>query len=173
MRLLDTITGEGFTSEIWQDSDGRVFFVADADIDCDGGSNPHHDPCWQRDTSLHFPRRGQPGSKPIDSERVPGIVVPPIIVTAVAGIVLGCRGRATKMRKRNGLWQDIASADAVVFDTGPTRKDGELTPALAKLLGIDPNPNTGGEDAAIIRYELWPGVPAVVDGLTYDLQPHG
>jgi hypothetical protein len=150
--------GERFTSEIVEDDHGRVYFMADADIDCDGGSNPHHDPCWQPDTTLHH--RG----RPIDSETVPGIVVPPAILRGVKGVVLGCRARATNTRTGQ-------SADAVVFDQGPTRKTGELSPALAKLIGINPNPNTGGEDAPVVLYELWPGEAAVVNGVTYALQP--
>lgn len=37
-RILDTLTREGFTAEILEHADGRVAFVADADIDADGAN---------------------------------------------------------------------------------------------------------------------------------------
>ena len=37
-RVLATITGEGFTCPITEDDDGRVHFMADADIDADGAN---------------------------------------------------------------------------------------------------------------------------------------
>lgn len=161
-RLLQTISGEGFVSQIWEEPDGRVWFVADFDNDADGGSNPDHDPDWQPDTSLHFPK--QPGGKAIDAERVPGIVVPGWLPKSVKGVVLGCKGRATNLR-------NMKSADAVVHDTGPLKKDGEGTPELARRIGINPNARNGGEDSAAVLYEIWPGVPAVVDGVQFQLQP--
>jgi hypothetical protein len=38
MRILGTITSEGYVCEIREDSDGRVHFIADADIDADGAN---------------------------------------------------------------------------------------------------------------------------------------
>lgn len=163
-KLLGHVDGEGFLSQVWLELDKgvyRVWFVADYDNDADGGDNPDNDRCWQADTSLHFPKR--PGGKPIDAEKVPGIVVPGWLVAKVPGIVLGCHGRATNLR--NMMWED-----AVVHDTGPQNKDGEGTPALSRRIGIDPNANHGGEDFAAVLYEFWPDVPAVVDGITYELQ---
>lgn len=153
MKILGIIQG----CEIKEDTDGRVEVVADADIDCDGGSNPHHDPCWQPDTLLHLHGHA------IDAESVPYIVVPPLIVRETRGTVMGSQARVTHLE--NGR-----TCMAVVADLGPSRKIGELSPAAARLLGINPNPNTGGEERHIIRYELWPGLPAVVDGITYTLQ---
>jgi len=140
--------------------DGHLSFIADADIDCDGGANPQHDPCWQRDTTLHH------HGHPVDAERVPFIVVPPSIVRAVAPVVMGCQAKITNTL--NGQ-----SCLAVVADTGPAKKLGELSPAAARRLGINPNPNTGGESRPVILYELWPGQPATVDGESYQLQPAG
>lgn len=154
MRIIETIQG----CEIIEESDLRVHFVADADIDCDGGSNPFRDPCWQPDTTLHH------GGKAIDAEAVPFIVVPPVIVKKTLGAVMGCRARAT-----NTLTG--ACVDCVVADIGPTRKIGELSPAAAKAIGINANPVSGGEESRIILYELWPGTPATVRGVTYSLQP--
>ena len=38
MRILGTISGEGFVCTITEDTDGRVHFTADADIDADGAN---------------------------------------------------------------------------------------------------------------------------------------
>ncbi len=91
------------------------------------------------------------------------MVVPGWLPAAVGPIVLGCMGRATNLA--NGL-----QAFCVVADTGPLKKTGEGSPALAELIGIDPNPNTGGEDTPTILWECWPGQAAIVNGVTYNLQ---
>lgn len=158
MKSLGTLGAEGFQSTIWLNDDGRIFFVADADIDSDGGSNPDHDPYWQADTTLHH------NGKPIDAETVPGVVVPGWIPRSVGPIVMGCRARITNLRT-------MQSCDAVVHDLGPKTKDGELTPEAARRVGINPNSVTGGEERPVVLYECWPGVPAFVDGVTYSLQP--
>jgi hypothetical protein len=161
MKLLATIQskGEGYTSDVWEDADGRVHFMGDADIDCDGGSNPKHDPCWQGDTTLHH------DGNPIDAESVPFIVVPPIIISSVLGVVLGCLAQVTNTR--NGK-----SVLAVVADVGPSKKLGEISPACAKAIGVDADPNVGGEESPVISYELWPGKAAEVNGVLYSLQAH-
>jgi hypothetical protein len=38
MRIIGTITNEGFSCDIHEDDDGRVHFTADADIDADGAN---------------------------------------------------------------------------------------------------------------------------------------
>lgn len=132
-----------------------VSFLADADIDCDGtGGNPHHDPCFQPHT------RYQPD---LCAEEVPYIVVPPVVLTQTKGKVLGSHCEVTNVR--NGK-----SAVALVGDSGPTRKIGELSPVLAVLLGLDPNPNSGGTEDKIILYTIYVGRPAQVNGKTYPTQ---
>ncbi len=42
--------------------------------------------------------------------------------------------------------------------------------AASLALGIPYSARTGGEDKPRFLYELWPGVPAVVNGITYPLQ---
>ncbi len=158
MKKLGILTGEDYESIIWQRDGGSIFFIADFDIDSDGGTNPDHDPDWNPDTSLHY------HGKPIDAERVAGIVIPVWIVKAVKPIVLGCQAKATNLNTMSRYL-------AVIHDTGPLRKNGEGTPYLARKINIDPNSVHGGEDNPIILFEFWPGVPAVVDGIKYDLQP--
>jgi hypothetical protein len=94
----------------------------------------------------------------VDSETVPYIVVPPLIVQKTAGVVRGCRARVS--------WNG-RSVDCVVADRGPARKIGELSIAAARALGINPSPRNGGRNVPDVFYELWPGVAAP----GYVLQP--
>lgn len=157
--IITSMASETYHASVYLDDDGRIYFTADADIDCDGGKNPHKDPCWQPETTLQL------NGKSIDADVVPFIVVPPVIVKSVNPIVLGCQAQVTN--GRNGK-----SVLCVVADLGPKKKLGELSPAAARAIGIDPNPNTGGEESATVFYELWPGTPALVNGIEYKLQPY-
>ena len=136
------------------------------------------DPCpgaYVSATSLHlFDNSGNrlPDSSPlkyVDSATVPFIVVPPMIVRGVAGIVLGCRCVVTNSRNDR-------SVEAVVADGGPSNHLGEISVACAKAIGVPigvAHPaNGGGAFSPTIRYRLFPGTAAVVNGVTYPLQ-HG
>lgn len=156
-RELATFTAEGFTTTAFEDSDGRCHMMADFDVDVDGSGSSHGDPYYQPDTTLH--RNG----RPLNSDLENFIVLAPPLIKKVRGIVLGCRARVSYRGR---------SFDAVVGDVGPTRKVGEGSYRLAQLLGMNPSPISGGEDSPIVLYEWWPGIPAVVDDLTYSLQPY-
>jgi len=151
-KLIGTIEGQDIRYK-----DGVVSYTAKAAIDCDGSDNRHHDPCWQADTSLHH------DGKPIDAESVPYIVVPPLILNGVAEIVLGSQARVT--HTGTGKW-----TFAVVAAIGPRRKLGELSCECARRIGLDGNPNRGGTDDKVIRYEVFVGTPADVDGVVYSLK---
>jgi hypothetical protein len=138
--------------------DNVVHYVAKAAIDCDGSDNRHNDPCWQAETSLSH------NGKPIDAETVPYIVVPPAIIKGVKPVVLGSMAIVTNTK--NGK-----STKAVVADVGPRRKIGELSCECARRIGLNGNPNFGGTDEKIIKYEIFVGTPAIVDGVTYKLKP--
>lgn len=156
MRKIGTIQG----CEIFEEEDGRVHFTADADVDCDGsGGNELDDPFFQADTTLHH------DGKALNAELVPFIVVPKMVIVGVKGVVMGAQARVTNTHNNR-------SCLAVVGDLGPSRKIGEVSCQCARLLGLSGNPNIGGTDEHIILYEIWPGTPAVVDGVTYELQPH-
>lgn len=156
-RILATIQGAEIHHEIDSAGYETVTFTADMDIDCDGsGGNPFHDPCFQPDTRLHH------HGKPLWAERVPYAVVPPIVISGTRGIVMGALCEVTYRGK---------TVFAVVGDSGPTRKVGEGSPRLAELLGIDPNPNHGGTDDFEVTYKIHVGIPAVIDGVHYELQP--
>lgn len=144
------------------EEDGRVFFVADADIDCDGsGGNPDRDPYFQPDTTYHH------NGKALNAYEVPFIVVPPAIIRLTKQTVLGCAARLTYAKTGK-------SCQCIVGDIGPTFKLGECSPAAAKLVGIPPSPVNGGvSDYDLVTYELWPGQVAKIDGITYALQRSG
>lgn len=98
----------------------------------------------------------------VDSETVPYICVPPLIIKGVRPIVMGCQGRITYHGR---------TVNAVVADAGPLRKIGEISIAAARAVGIPSSPRKGGIDDPEVEYELWPGVPGVVNGETFTLQP--
>ena len=155
MTLLPIINGE----RIIELPSGKVVFIGDADIDCDGsGGNPDHDPYFQPDTTLH--RNG----RALNAYLERFIVVPPAIVCGVPGVVMGCQAHAVNLL--NGR-----ECTAVVGDLGPTSKIGELSVACAIALGLNGNPNYGGTSEHVIFYSLKPGQAAIVDGIRYELQP--
>ncbi len=80
------------------------------------------------------------------------------------GVVLGCKAMVEHLD--NGK-----QCDAVAADVGPANHAGEGSIALAHALDIPSNPKHGGIEKHVIRYTLWPGVPAVVNGETFVLQP--
>jgi hypothetical protein len=134
------------------------------------------DPCpgaYVSATSLLlFDKNGQPlpdcsPFKYVDSATVPFIVVPPMIMEAVAGTVLGCRCLVTN----SGTGK---TTEAVVADIGPSNHLGEISVACAKAIGVSTGTthpaNGGGAASPTIRYQLFPGTAAVVNGVTYPLQ---
>lgn len=102
---------------------------------------------WYRDRRL---AQDDPASY-VDSETVPYIVVPPLVIQRTKGVVRGCKARVSL----NGL-----AVNCVVADKGPRTKIGELSIAAARAIGVNPSPRTGGTNAPEILYELWPGIAA-------------
>lgn len=150
--------GEGYSADVFDNQDGSYEFTGDMDIDVDGSPNWRRDPYGQSDTSLHY------NGSPIDSDSVPGIVLPPECIKFVQGIVLGCQ---CQVSYRGVL------VDAVVFDVGPHNKLGEGSAELARRLGVNDSPINGGVSEPEVLYQYWPGKPAVVDGVQYELQHYG
>lgn len=87
----------------------------------------------------------------VDSETVPYIVVPPLVIQATAGIVRGCKARVTLRDK---------SVECLVADKSPRTKIGELSIAAARAIGLNSSPRHGGTEKPELLYELWPGVAA-------------
>jgi hypothetical protein len=126
-------------------------------------------------TSLHLPGpdgRRLPDSSPlkyVDAATVPYVVVPGLIIAGVAGVVLGCRAVVTNTA-------DGRSVEAVVADSGPSDKLGEVSLACARAIGVPVDEaaahpaNSGGTRSHTIRYQLFPGITATVNGVNYPLQ---
>lgn len=115
-------------------------------------------------TALRMP--GFPAKDPnvgVDSNFFNYAVVPPIVRSGTVGKVLGCY--FTAFNHRTGL-----GAFGVTADIGPTRKDGEGSQALARALGVNDNPRSGGEDDPVIEWAIYPGKTVTLGGLTFDLQ---
>lgn len=132
-----------------------ITFTARGRIDDDGTGSAHGDPDHQDQTSLKHNGRFLNA----DTDRY--IVVPPQAVQGAAPVVLGSQAWVTYRGKK---------VTAVVGDIGPRRRLGEISIALALALEINANPNTGGDDTDDILYRIHPGMPAVVDGVVYQLQ---
>jgi len=68
-----------------------------------------------------------------------------------------------------------AAVEGVVADSGNDDHIGEISVACAKALGLpvgNPNEaNGGGASRAVISYQFFPGTAAIVNGITYPLQP--
>jgi hypothetical protein len=97
-------------------------------------------------------RHGDP-RRELDSEKVPFIVAPRQLIRAVAGVVLGCKGRVTDTRTGK-------SVDAVVGDIGPAHHLGEASIAAAAALGVPTDAKKGGSSSRTFRYEMWTDIPA-------------
>ncbi len=100
----------------------------------------------------------------VDANTVVYIVVPSHWRNQAKGVVLGCR--ATVLDTKTGR-----VVEAGVFDFGPKKSLGEGSIACAKLFGIPSSPKNGGTEEKRFVYSFWPGIPAVVGGVTYRLIP--
>lgn len=151
-------------TDIWLDHSSvhpRIWWVSNMRIDCDGsGGNPDNDPDFQPHTTL----KHKDGTD-LNAYKERFIVVNKSVIASVPEIVMGCEAKVTYL-------DTGANCDAVVGDLGPSSKIGEASCATASALGINPNPNHGGEDdKRMVLYECWPGQAAIVDGVQYPLQP--
>jgi hypothetical protein len=144
------------------DDKSYVCFMSDLDI-CNDGSGPSHgDPTYQSQTAYYN------GGKFLNADKDKYIVIPPQIRKMVPGVVMGCQARLTDKLSDDTL--NPITSPAVTGEIGPDDKTGEAAYCLAKQI----NPKVGhnsGDKSRHYLYELWPGVPAVVDGKTYKLEP--
>jgi len=131
-----------------------VVFISDLDICNDGTGPPHGDPSYQSQTAYN---------PYLNADRDKYIVTPPQVRLQIPPVVIGCQGRVTNLRTRKWDW-------GVVGDVGPDYETGECSYCLAKILNPSISHNSG-DDHIIYLYEFWPGVPAVVDGKHYKLNP--
>jgi len=101
----------------------------------------------------------------VDAASVPYIVLPSHWRQQAVGVVLGCK--ATVKDLKTGKILEAAG----VLDFGPKAKLGEASIACAEFFGIPSSPKNGGTDEKRFVYTFFPGVAAVINGVTYQLQP--
>ncbi len=99
----------------------------------------------------------------VDAATVPYLVICPELLRAVSPIVMGCRAVLTNTE--NGK-----QVDAVVADGGNSNEMGEISLAASQALGIRGNARGVEDTGRLLTIEIYPGVAAVVNGVTYPLQ---
>lgn len=98
----------------------------------------------------------------VDAATIPYVVVNPLVRRHAVGVVIGCRALITYQQK---------SVVAVVADVSGATRIGELSIAAAKALGFRrSSPRNGGVESGV-RFEMWPGSAAIINGEIYELQP--
>ncbi|MER6701920.1 glycoside hydrolase family 75 protein [Streptomyces fimicarius] len=123
-------------------TEDAVFWKADMDIDCDGrktkACNRKTDPYFLPETAFQSSR-----GEPLDSAALPYVVVPgpsKVWDYRKSGLTGGSVVAVVyRDRVRYG----------VIGDTGPTNIIGEASYAMARALGIDPDPATGGAASGV------------------------
>ncbi len=120
--------------------EGAIFFKADMDIDCDGGTESacEADPYYQPETSCV-----DSGGDPLDASNLPFVVLP-----------LDSNGfDDANYGIRCGSVVAVVYGDqveyGVVGDRGPKGVIGEASYAMAELFGINPSPVSGGVDSGV------------------------
>ena len=117
-------------------------------------------------TSYRWPERARIDPLAyVDAASVPYIVLPGPWRAQAVGVVLGCM--ATVEDTKTGRILDAAG----VLDFGPRAKLGEASIACANFFGIPSSPKSGGTSEKRFIYTFFPGIPAVINGVTYQLQP--
>jgi Fungal chitosanase of glycosyl hydrolase group 75 len=101
----------------------------------------------------------------VDAASVPYIVLPSHWRKLAVGVVLGCK--ATVEDTKTGKILKAAG----VLDFGPRTKLGEASIACAEFFGVPSSPKHGGTSEKRFIYTFFPGIPAVIKGVTYQLQP--
>jgi hypothetical protein len=153
VKTLTTISGVNI---IATDDDSHIYFTSNLDI-CNDGSGPkHNDPSYQSQTAYYN------GGKFLNADKDQYIVIPPQVRKLVKRKVMGCKARITNTETK-------VTEPAVTGEIGPSSKTGEAAYCLAKKVNPKITYNSG-DSRRIYKYELWPGVPAIVDGKTYKLE---
>ncbi len=132
-----------------------VAWKADLDVDCDGKQsaqcNLQTDPDYMGQTAAT-----DSNGDPLDAAALPYVVIP---------------GRSSRFDFRAAGLQ-MGSVVAVIFndrveygvlgDVGPVALIGEASYRMAEVLGIDPDPSTGGTEGGV-AYIAFTGDPGVVN----------
>lgn len=133
--------------------DGALWWRADLDVDCDGGRTAacRADPSYLPETSAT-----DSNGDPLDAATLPFVVIP-----------LPSQGFApAEHGVRLGSVVAVVYRDRVEYgifgDSGPRGIIGEASYAMAALLGIDPDPVTGGADEGA-TYIVFTGESGIVE----------
>ena len=134
-----------------------VGFTAKMAIDGDGpGGEKDGDPHYQPETAL------KSNGVSLNARVVPFIVIPGDFSAAHPNVKLGDYAAVTYGGK---------TSYAIVGDIGPKGVLGEGSPALARSVGINPNPVSGGVQSATVRYLIMPGTrKSTVPGSAAEIQ---
>lgn len=133
---------------------GAVFWKADMDIDCDGKASTT---CSKKTDPSYLPETAASDSKgaPLDAAKLPYVVVP----------LASARFDYAKAGLRLGNVVAVIYKGKVEYgvlgDLGPASILGEASYAMAKNLGINPNPATGGVDSGV-TYIAFTGTTAKI-----------
>jgi hypothetical protein len=149
-----TDVGEKATVDICK-LKGAFFWKADLDVDCDGQQttecNKANDPDYQNQTSF----TQQSDGKPLIASKLPYVVIP----------LPSSRFRYDDQGIEPGALIIVIYQGKVAYgvfgDQGPDQIIGEASYAMAKSLGIDANPASGGTDSGV-TYIALTGKGAVV-----------
>jgi hypothetical protein len=134
--------------------EGAVFWTADMDIDCDGRATAACNSATDRSYSPQTSAVDSAG-RYLDASSLPFVVVPrpsDRFDYRQAGLALGSAVAVI----RGGRVEY-----GVIGDTGPAGIIGEASYAMARSLGIDPDPAAGGTDEAV-TYIAFTGPAAIV-----------
>jgi hypothetical protein len=138
---------------IWASHDhSYVNYISILDI-CNDGTGPSHgDPHYQPRTAYN---------PWLNADKDLYIVFNPRLRTGLRPVVLGSMGRVTNLLTRQWHW-------GVWAESGPAAKTGEVSHALGRKLHHKVTPRIG-DKSKIYLYEMWTGVPAVVNNKHYHL----
>jgi hypothetical protein len=109
-------------------------------------------------TAYKFPdhRPNDPAAY-VDSETVNYIAIPQEIRNGAKGVILGCKVKCYHRPTGKTAW-------GIVADIGPRTKVGEVSIAMARALGMNPSPRSGGEEKAVVEYTIYGNQFAEVNG---------
>jgi len=133
-------------------TDGVIWWTADFDVDCDGGSGStcRSDPDYLPDTSAV-----DSSGNPLDASTLPFIVIP----------LPSSRFRYGDHGISAGQVALVLYGDRMIYgifgDAGPSAIIGEGSFAMAQALGIPSSPRTGGVDSGV-TYLVFTGAAARV-----------
>jgi len=131
---------------------GAIWWTSDLDIDCDGGqcAECEADPYYQAETSAV-----DSAGNPLDASKLPFVVLP------LPSNGFDYKAHGLELGSVVGVIYQGKILYGVVGDLGPRGVIGEVSYAMAQMLGIDPSPTSGGVDGGV-TYVAFTGTSAVV-----------